>query len=256
MNLPNWRARPFQDLKKQRGRFQEKKEKRPSSYIKFASKFFYKHSTSVIEKGGFKTLEKDLVKGNMEFVPAAYVSVIYFTTLLSIGAAFLIMLFFLFFRISALPPFLSFAQASFLSRLLKVFWIIIILPLAVFIFTYFYPTMERRSINGRINQELPFAVINMSAISGSMIEPSKIFTIISATKEYPYLEKEFTKLQNEINIYGYDLVTALKNQSSNSPSRKLSELFNGLATTITSGGTSLIFSTSARRRSCLNINSI
>ena len=41
---------------------------------------------------------------------------------------------------------------------------------------------------------------------------------------------------NEINLYGYDFVSALKNTSKNSPSKKLSELLNGLATTITSGG--------------------
>ena len=76
----------------------------------------------------------------------------------------------------------------------------------------------------------------MSAISGSMIDPSKIFHIVILTKEYPYLEKEFTKLINEINIYGYDLVSALRNASDNSPSKKLSEIFTGLATTINSGG--------------------
>ena len=48
--------------------------------------------------------------------------------------------------------------------------------------------------------------------------------------------KSVTKLLNEINIYGYDLITALKNVSYNSPSKKLSELLNGLATTISSGG--------------------
>ena len=50
------------------------------------------------------------------------------------------------------------------------------------------------------------------------------------------LKKEFTKLINEVNIYGYDLVTALRYMAFNSPSRKLAELYNGLATTITSGG--------------------
>ncbi len=101
---------------------------------------------------------------------------------------------------------------------------------------YFYPSLEKKSIESRINQELPFATIHMSSIAGSMIEPSKIFSIIMMTKEYPNLEKEFTKLLNEINIYGYDFVTALKNVAKNSPSQKLAELFNGLATTITSGG--------------------
>ena len=49
-------------------------------------------------------------------------------------------------------------------------------------------------------------------------------------------EKELIKLMNEINIFGYDLVTALRNIAFNSPSNRLTELFNGLATTITSGG--------------------
>ena len=101
---------------------------------------------------------------------------------------------------------------------------------------YLYPSLEKSSAELRINEELPFATIHMSAISGSMIDPSKIFNIIISTKEYPYLEKEFKKLINEINIYGYDFVSALRNSASNSPSKKLSELFNGLATTINSGG--------------------
>ena len=84
--------------------------------------------------------------------------------------------------------------------------------------------------------ELPFATIHMSSISRSMIEPSKIFSIIISTAEYPFLEKEFIKLLNEVNIYGYDLVTALRNMAFNSPSRKLADLYNGLATTINSGG--------------------
>ena len=101
---------------------------------------------------------------------------------------------------------------------------------------YFYPSIEKKSVENQINQELPFVVIHMSAISGSMIDPSKIFSIIIATKEYPYLKKEFIKIINEINIYGYDLVTALRSIALDTPSKKLADLFNSLATTITSGG--------------------
>jgi flagellar protein FlaJ len=76
----------------------------------------------------------------------------------------------------------------------------------------------------------------MAAISGSMVNPSRIFEILILTNEYPALKKEFTKMLNEINLYGYDLVSALKNTAENSPSKRLSELLTGLATTITSGG--------------------
>jgi flagellar protein FlaJ len=96
--------------------------------------------------------------------------------------------------------------------------------------------MERKSLENKLDAELPFATIHMSSISSSLVEPSKIFSIIVATKEYPNLSKEFIKLLNDINIYGYDLVTALRNRSFNSPSKKLAELFSGLSTTITSGG--------------------
>ena len=101
---------------------------------------------------------------------------------------------------------------------------------------YFYPSMEKKSAESKINLELPFASIHMAAISGSMINPIKIFEIIISTKEYPAIEKEFTKMLNEINVYGSDLVNAMKNSAKNTSSKKLSELLNGLATTINSGG--------------------
>ena len=96
--------------------------------------------------------------------------------------------------------------------------------------------MEKKLHENKINEELPFATIHMSAISGSMIDPTKIFSIIISTDEYPYISKEFTKLLNQINIYGHDIVGALRNLSFMTANPKLSELFNGLSTTINSGG--------------------
>jgi flagellar protein FlaJ len=101
---------------------------------------------------------------------------------------------------------------------------------------FFYPSIEKNSSGNKMDQEMPFATIHMSAISGSMINPVKIFEILISTKEYPKLSKQFTKLINEINLYGYDIVSALRNASYNCPSKKLSELYGGLATTINSGG--------------------
>jgi len=223
-------------IKKKEKKIVKKKEKKPSTYIKISSKLFYNTSMSFIKKGMFRKLKRDLIKSNIEFVPAAYISVIFFATLMSVIVSIFIVLFFLFFNLSVLPPFITGIEESIGLRFLKIFWILFAIPAATFLFIYVYPSLEKKSLATKINRELPFAVIHMSSISGSMIEPSKIFSIIISTKEYPNLEKEFIKLQNEINIYGYDLVTALRNRSFNSPSRKLADLFNGLATTITSGG--------------------
>lgn len=219
----------------------KKKGKKPSSYVKMSSRLFYNFSTSLLKKGMFVDLKRDMIKGNVDFVPAAYISMIFFSTLLSVVFSIFIVIFLLFFNIAATPPFISAVEESVSERLLKTFWIIFALPVGTFLFTYFYPSMERKSLERKIDYELPFATIHMSAISNSMIEPSKIFGILVSTGEYPTLSKELIKLQNEINVYGYDLVTALRHRSYNSPSKKLAELFNGLATTITSGGNLPVF---------------
>ncbi len=223
-------------MKKKEVKVMKKKERKPSLYVKLASKMFYKRAMNIINKGKFFTLRRDLIRANLEFIPANYIAVMYFTTLVAFIASIFITLFFLFFSLVVSPPFIVATETALGLRFAQVFWIMFAVPAAVFIFAYFYPAMEKKSIEGRINQELPFATIHMSSISSSMIEPSKIFSIIITTGEYPFLEREFIKLLNEVNIYGYDLVTALRNMAFNSPSRKLADLYNGLATTINSGG--------------------
>ncbi len=234
--LSNLEKETLKRLKKKKEKIIKKKIKKPSKYVKMANKTFFNFSLSLLKKKIFLALEKNLIRTNLQFTPVSYVSIIFFTTLISIIAGIFIFLFLLFFNLGADLPFITRVTESIGIRFLKVFWILFAIPIGTFLSMYFYPSLEKKSSENQINQELPFAVIHMSAISSSMLEPSKIFNIIISTKEYPSLEKEFTKLINEINIYGYDLVTALRSVALNNPSKKLADLFNSLATTITSGG--------------------
>lgn len=226
-----------------KGKKEEKKKEaekkvgtKPSTYLRISSRLFSNLSFYLIKKGLFKNHQKDLVKANLKFHERGYISITLFTTLLSIFVAFFTFLFFLVFNLSFSLPIITLSTDIIGTRLLKTFWILFLIPISTFLFMYFYPSLERKSIERRINYELPFATINMAAISGSLIDPTRIFSIIMETKEYPYLEKEFIKLMNSINVLGYDLVTALRKSGENTSSKKLSDLFNGLATTITSGG--------------------
>jgi len=234
--LSNLEKEILKRLKKKEKKIIEKKVKKPSKYVEKANKIFSDFSISLLKKKMFQKLEKDLIKTNLQFTPISYTSTIFFTTLISAIAGVFIFLFFLFFNLGEDPPFITLVIENMGIRFLKVFWILFVIPIATFLIMYFYPSLEKKSTEYQLNQELPFAVIHMSAISSSMLEPSKIFSIIIATKEYPYLEKEFIKLINEIHIYGYDLVTSLRSIALNTPSKKLADLFNSLATTITSGG--------------------
>jgi hypothetical protein len=223
-------------LKHKEKKIIEKKEKTASKYVKTSNKIFDPISSKLANKKSFKMLKSNLIKANLQFIPKSYISVILFTTILSIIIAFFLFIFFLFFNISAILPIITISTESIAVRFMKVFWILFAIPVGTFLLMYFYPSLEEKSAGNKIDQELPFAAIHMSSIAGSMIDPSKIFSIILTTKEYPNIEKEFIKLLNEINLLGYDLVTALRHSAINCPSKKLAELFNGIATTINSGG--------------------
>jgi len=223
-------------LKKGKKKAAVKKEKKASGYVKLANDLFSGFVKSLIKQKKFKKLERDLIKSNLGYPPVTYISVLILTTIVSLLSAIVIFAFFMFFNITPDLPIIVRITETLGERLGKIFWLPIAIPLGVLLFMYLYPSLEKKAAENKIDQELPFAAIHMAAISGSLIEPIKVFSIISSTKEYPHLEKEFNKLLNEINIYGYDIVTALKDLALNCPSAKLSELFNGLATTITSGG--------------------
>jgi flagellar protein FlaJ len=157
------------------------------------------------------------------------------TTVISFIAGIFIYIFFIFFSIGIDFPFFKLVDFS-LIRIFRNLLIILVVPALGFIGFYFYPYTERESIGRKIERELPFVTIHMSAIAGSGIEPSQIFKIIATGKEYPATRQELRKVINQVNVYGYDLVNSLRNSARATPSSKMAELFNGFATTISSGG--------------------
>lgn len=195
--------------------------KKARGYLKFANRYFRGSAEKLIKKGYFSNLPLELRKSNLNMLFEGYVAMM----LMSV--------------------FLSFAFALFLTAILLVsgtigaltgIFLPIVIPIIVFLALYFYPGTEGSSISSRINAELPFAVIHMNSISGSGIAPVEIFKIIAMSKEYPYLRKELRKVLNQINIYGYDLVSALNNVAKTTSNQHLAELFIGISTTINSGG--------------------
>ncbi len=234
--LENETIKRIKKKKNRKKKEEQKKSKDSSYYTKISSRFFSKISLKLTSKSSFEKMEDQLVKANLNYTPVGYTSIVLMTTFLSIFVAGFFFFFFLFFNFTAALPIISRAQETIDVRFFKTFWILFFVPISTFAFMYAYPSLEKKSAELAIDRELPFATISMSAISGSMMNPARIFEILISTNEYPALKKEFTKMINEINLYGYDFVSALKNTSKNSPSKRLSELLNGLATTITSGG--------------------
>ena len=213
--------------------------KKPRGYVRIANKLFGNSASKMVENGYFKKVSEDLRKSNFTLLTKSYIAVIFFSTFLSGFFGIGLTILFMFFGISLESPYvylISFSEINPLERLLKVFWFIPLVPLITFLALYFYPSAEKSSLKNNLDYELPFAAIQMSAIAGSDIEPSNIFRIIALNKEYPAIRNESKKLMNQINLYGYDLTTSLKNVASISPSKDWADLLNGISTNLRSGG--------------------
>lgn len=209
----------------------------PRGYLKLANKFFLNMAIRLVNKGYFKSLSVDLRKANLDIIFTTYVAMILFSTFIFcfVGLIGGVLFFFLGIDLASTYFIVPAADMS-LKRFLEALIIPIVVPILTFFALYYYPSAEKGSLAKKIEQELPFAVIHMSAVSGSGIEPTQIFKIIGVSREYPVLRKEIRKVLNQINLYGYDLITALTTVATSTPSSKLSDLFLGLSTTITSGG--------------------
>ena len=102
--------------------------------------------------------------------------------------------------------------------------------------TYHYPSILIGSRARKIKNELPFVLLTMSAVAGSGANPISIFKLILEAGEYKEISGEIKKIMNYVNLFGYDLTTALRAVAKTTPSEHFKELLNGMVATIESGG--------------------
>lgn len=106
----------------------------------------------------------------------------------------------------------------------------------VFFLFYLYPMMVVGGRERAIKNDLPFAIIHMSAVAGSGAQPIAMFNLILETGEYKGLEAEIKKIVNYVNLFGYNLTNALKQVANTTPSKDFKELLNGIIASIETGG--------------------
>ncbi len=185
---------------------------------RFSNKIFLGLSEKIAPK--IKDLKEDMRKANITMLPATYISIAMFSACVGFILSLLVVV-----VLGILNP------SYFLW-----FWIPFLIPGVILIGFYVFPALQKGSVKKNINYELPFATIHMAAISSSDIEPTKIFKIISMSEEYPNIAVEIRKIVTQVEIYGYDLVSALKSIASQTTSKGLGELLRGMATNISTGG--------------------
>jgi archaellum biogenesis protein FlaJ (TadC family) len=195
----------------------------PNDLGRTANKFAKVHADRLIEKYPklFEPLFQSFEAVSLPFFSRTYVSLMLFFSVLSIPVFGIL---FAIFNI-------AFGLSWFL-----VIPLMMVAPVATFAGMYYYPKSLEGDKEKKIRLELPFALVHMSAVAGSGAHPISMFEMLVKSEEYPVLKKEITKIMNQVNLYGYNLTTALKNVSETTPSKELKELLNGIISTVETGG--------------------
>ena len=106
----------------------------------------------------------------------------------------------------------------------------------VFFVAYFYPVQKVSSRRRNVEVNLPFVVIHMGALVEAGLPPYQMFKLISSFEEYGEIAKEFRKIVRNVEQFGLDPLTAIKEVASRCPSDELQQLLMGFVTTTESGG--------------------
>ena len=109
--------------------------------------------------------------------------------------------------------------------------------LAVFGGFYAYPGVEAGSRGGRIDKLLPFAIEYVFAMASIGVIPYEIFKKLSNAEEnYGEVSIEARHIVRDVELLGFDFISALRNLAAVTPSQKMKVFLRGAITTILSGG--------------------
>lgn len=98
------------------------------------------------------------------------------------------------------------------------------------------PRVINSGRKNQINTMLPYAVHYMSAMSGAGVVPVDIFSSLAKNKIYGEAAVEAAYVVRNVKILGHDLVYAMKNVASTTPSYRFQEFLQGAITIVSSGG--------------------
>ncbi len=181
----------------------------------------------------FIITKNSLLTANIKMPFRIYLSVLFLTTaLVSIGT--IIVLF-------ILLKVLSVAQIPEIMQIVYIIFIPIIAAVLTFSVLIIYPSQVSVVRERNIETNMPFVLTHMGAIAQSGVPPQVIFRLVSQFDEYGDVAVEMRKIVKNIDDFGVDPLTAIKQTAERTPSTTLKQILLGLVTTIESGGDVKLF---------------
>ncbi len=173
----------------------------------------------------FGFLYNALRAANVKVLSNTYVNIMILSTLFVVFSSFfiLVVLFFMF----GYPIY---------QIVLRAFILSIISGFSCATIFYAYPFVKIKERRRNIMTNMPFGINHMAAVATSGVPPVSMFELISASREYGEIGTEVKKIVDFINIFGYDLLTAIRTVAATTPSQPFKEFLEGIVSTIETGG--------------------
>lgn len=130
----------------------------------------------------------------------------------------------------------GFVFQTFLFSFISSFTVTIVITIGIFLLFMNYPKLVIKEKAKSIDNALPFATLYLSTIASSKLPVHKIFEIFSKFGKYGGLAEEIKSIQNDMDVFGLDVNSALERAVERSPSKLFKEMIWGMLSTIQSGG--------------------
>ncbi len=173
----------------------------------------------------FGFLYNALRAANVKVLSNTYVNIMILAALFVVSSSFFMLLVLLF--IFGYPLYQIVLRAAILSVIAGFFCATIF---------YAYPFLKIKERRRNIMTNMPFGINHMAAVATSGVPPVSMFELISASREYGEIGIEVKKIVDFINIFGYDLLTAIRTVAATTPSQPFKEFLEGMVSTIETGG--------------------
>jgi len=99
-----------------------------------------------------------------------------------------------------------------------------------------YPFHLITSKKNSIEANMPFAINHMAAIAASGVPPFVTFKLLSNIHEYGEVSNEAKRIVRNVESFGMDAVSAMKNVADRSPSPEFKQFIYGIVSSIETGG--------------------
>lgn len=174
-------------------------------------------------------LGRDLCAAHMPVTAEQYLRTTRNTVVIS-ALAFL--LFFAFVSLTGI----SFGLFSFLPP--ELFWALLFVAMVpgLWLYQILYPAIVARGRKSRIDLELPYTVSYMQALSTTMPPFAVIRRVYEERAMFSDVSAEFGQVVRDVELFGDDMITAMRNLQKITPSPLLADFFNDLCIVFESGG--------------------